>query len=348
MIFGDSASIQTMVMFIIRDDDGINFSTKHSKNLIDKSSLSDIVKLLNGEADHASYGVNIFNRNESHKIFSFGENAVNSICAKMAENALYLEEKNIAQGIIGAPDDAFVISDPTKFSPEEQQYIKPYYTGLKNKYCLTDTDRFIIYLSAQNFSESKFLESKGFILHFEPFKTKLIESKIKFKTPKKPYYYLHRERKEIFFKRGIPRLITQGRALAPTFVYTENDCYPSRALFVITSNRFNLKFLCAILNSKLIKYWLKNKGKMQGACFQIDKGPLLSIPIQYKLKYEFVLINYINQIFMPNGNCLYNCELAIDHIVYHLYNLTYDEVQIVDPETPISREEYESFNIDRI
>lgn len=87
---------------------------------------------------------------------------------------------------------------------------------------------------------------------------------------------------------------------------------------------------------------------MQGACFQIDKGPLLSIPIQYKLKYEFVLINYINQIFMPNGNCLYNCELAIDHIVYHLYNLTYDEVQIVDPETPISREEYESFNIDRI
>ena len=36
----------------------------------------------------------------------------------------------------------------------------------------------------------------------------------------------------------------------------------------------------------------------------------------------------------------------IDHIVYHLYDLTYDEVLIVDPQTPISREKYESFNLD--
>lgn len=31
----------------------------------------------------------------------------------------------------------------------------------------------------------------------------------------------------------------------------------------------------------------------------------------------------------------------IDVLVYHLYNLTYDEVCIVDPETSITREEYE-------
>jgi len=30
-----------------------------------------------------------------------------------------------------------------------------------------------------------------------------------------------------------------------------------------------------------------------------------------------------------------------DRLVYHLYALTYDEVLIVDPETPITREEYE-------
>lgn len=39
-------------------------------------------------------------------------------------------------------------------------------------------------------------------------------------------------------------------------------------------------------------------------------------------------------------------EVEIDHLVYHLYDLTYDEVLIVDPQTPISRKEYESFNID--
>ena len=34
-------------------------------------------------------------------------------------------------------------------------------------------------------------------------------------------------------------------------------------------------------------------------------------------------------------------ETRIDLLVYHLYGLTYDEVLIVDPETPITREEYE-------
>ena len=31
----------------------------------------------------------------------------------------------------------------------------------------------------------------------------------------------------------------------------------------------------------------------------------------------------------------------LDKMVYQLYNLTYDEVLIVDPWTPITREEYE-------
>ena len=36
-------------------------------------------------------------------------------------------------------------------------------------------------------------------------------------------------------------------------------------------------------------------------------------------------------------------ENQIDFLVYHLNGLTYDEVLIVDPETPISREEYEAY-----
>lgn len=32
-------------------------------------------------------------------------------------------------------------------------------------------------------------------------------------------------------------------------------------------------------------------------------------------------------------------------IVYKLYNISYDEVLIIDPDTPITREEYERYNI---
>ena len=38
-------------------------------------------------------------------------------------------------------------------------------------------------------------------------------------------------------------------------------------------------------------------------------------------------------------------EHEIDHLVYQLYGLSYDEVLIVDPDTPITREEYERYNI---
>jgi hypothetical protein len=35
-------------------------------------------------------------------------------------------------------------------------------------------------------------------------------------------------------------------------------------------------------------------------------------------------------------------EKETDRLVYQLYGLTYDEVLTIDPETPITREEYES------
>jgi hypothetical protein len=39
-------------------------------------------------------------------------------------------------------------------------------------------------------------------------------------------------------------------------------------------------------------------------------------------------------------------EQQIDLLVYHLYGLTYDEVLIVDPDTPITRDEYERYHIE--
>lgn len=35
-------------------------------------------------------------------------------------------------------------------------------------------------------------------------------------------------------------------------------------------------------------------------------------------------------------------ENEIDFMVYKLYGLTYDEVLVVDPETPITREQYDA------
>ena len=60
---------------------------------------------------------------------------------------------------------------------------------------------------------------------------------------------------------------------------------------------------------------------------------------------EIYIIDLVNQILSakketPSADTS-ALEQQIDLLVYHLYGLTYDEVLIVDPATPITREEYE-------
>lgn len=109
-----------------------------------------------------------------------------------------------------------------------------------------------------------------------------------------------------------------------------------------------MKFLIGILNSKLVSFWLRHKGKMQGNNYQIDKEPLQSIPLPNNIQeQELPIICLVNKIISAKANNpsadTTQFELQIDILVYHLYDLTYNEVLIVDPETPISREEYENY-----
>jgi hypothetical protein len=48
---------------------------------------------------------------------------------------------------------------------------------------------------------------------------------------------------------------------------------------VILTNEINLKYLTGLLNSDLIAFWLKYQGKMQGDLYQVDKAPLMNLPI---------------------------------------------------------------------
>ena len=98
-------------------------------------------------------------------------------------------------------------------------------------------------------------------------------------------YGLHRARNEYFFKNQ--KIIALRKCVGePIFTYTDFDCYVSATFYVIKSERIDLKYLTAIFNSKLVAFWLRNKGKMQGRNYQLDKEPLLDIPIYKTAKNE--------------------------------------------------------------
>ncbi|EOH6968821.1 Eco57I restriction-modification methylase domain-containing protein, partial [Campylobacter jejuni] len=274
MVF-DSASIQTMIMQFQKIKPPKNYEFHFSKITTQTPIYDDAINLLKNEKtqNNEILKINLTPKKFIDKTLNFTKSDYEELFNKIQKyGKFYLEESEVAQGIVPAIDEAFVIKDKNVFSKNEQCFIKEYYTGLSGKFYSSFTDKYLIYLSNKNYS-GNLDDLPNLKQHFQKYKEILKESKIKYKTPNKPYFYLHREREEKFFKKGEEKIISQVRCIEPIFVYSNENFYGSRALFFIQTCRINLKYLTGVLNSKLIAFWLKHKGKIQGNLFKIDKEP---------------------------------------------------------------------------
>ena len=130
----------------------------------------------------------------------------------------------------------------------------------------------------------------------------------------------------------------------PVFTYTDFDCYVSQTYFVIkpSSSNLNLKYLTALLNSQLFYFWFYHRGKRKGEQLQIDKEPLMRVPIRaISLSEQQPFISVVDRILSSYKDSDYinnpdkqakvsALEREIDKIVYTLYELTPEEIAIVE------------------
>ncbi len=107
-------------------------------------------------------------------------------------------------------------------------------------------------------------------------------------------------------------------------------------------NNANVQFFLGLFNSKLLNYIFKQfstNSNVNG--YEVD-----NIPIQHNESVEFLISSLVTQILTAKReDCNADAtadEQEIDRLVYHLYGLSYDEVLIVDPETAITRNQYEN------
>ncbi len=89
------------------------------------------------------------------------------------------------------------------------------------------------------------------------------------------------------------------------------------------------------LNSKLIAFWLRTKGKMQGSAYQVDKGPLLEIPLfAVDEVQQKEIVDLVDRILAAKKNNLNAdttaIENKIDELFYKLYDLTEEEIGIIE------------------
>lgn len=293
MLF-ESASIQTMVMLFEKNKKDDHYEIDY-RRLIGNSQQSDIRSLLSKtKTAQTEYLAPIFNRQsfiDKYIIFSPHELLLNKI--RNVNNIIYLTNQEVANGIhshydfvnnkiaersiFKAKTGIFGLSHDEKqklhLSKEEETLVKPYYydSELVDRYYTHPKHQsWIIYTDSTFKDPSQMNNYPNLKKHLDKF-TNIITS------DNKPYG-LHRARDERFFK-GEKVIALRKCAGRPLFSYSDFDCYLSATFYVIKTNRVDMKYLTALLNSKLIKFWLKNRGKMQGQNYQLDKEPLVSIPI---------------------------------------------------------------------
>lgn len=251
-------------------------------------------------------------------------------------------QKKLGNGInVGA--GIFYLSNIEKnkimFNDNELELIKPFYTTaeLGRYYGNPKNNYWVIYTNSLFKNKRRIKPYPNIKAHLDKFASVI--------TSVNGPYGLHRARKEYFFQGE--KILSIRKCLSPTFTYTNFDCYVSQTYFIIKSTRINLKYLTGLLNSKLIAYWLRNKGKMQGNNFQIDKEPILEIPIYNPPDTTLItsIVDKILESLVKKKNAS-KLENEIDTMVYKLYGLNYAEVKIVDPELAMSEQGYNKLHFD--
>ena len=136
-------------------------------------------------------------------------------------------------------------------------------------------------------------------------------------------------------------LDTEGRF----FLSSVYAIYPKESYDINT-----LKYILAILNSSFATYFARKIAfeLTRGAFTKMRTNQLARLPLKMDDSEDVRhhLIACVDSITSakqsdPSADTTV-LENEIDFMVYKLYGLTYDEVLVVDPETPITREQYEA------
>lgn len=245
---------------------------------------------------------------------------------------------NIYRGILTGFNDAFIIDSPKReeilanCQTEEErarttELIKPILRGKDiRKYGFEWADLWLIntHNGFNNTSRINVNKYPAIKRHLDSYWSKISIRSDKGDTP----YNLRNCAYIDEFKK--PKVIYPETTKGARFAYDDTGIYIDKTCFMLISDA--ALYLQKTLSSKLFEVAYNkmfSSVELVNHTYQYNKHALVKLPV-IKNAYAIKQLSAIND------------EQQIDLFVYHLYGLTYDEVLIVDPDTPITKEDYES------
>ena len=285
-----------------------------------------------------------------NNVISIGDDQGSEVFDKLFNPKFYVVDHhfNVFQGIVTGNNPAFI------FDTEQDALEKNIDTTLLHplchgrdieKYKVRSRERRILYID-NNVNIDDYPKTKEWLLNFKEALDKRNEGKHDIIS----WCSLHRPRvkAELDIKEKIILQNTRNESLKTRIVATLDDTgvYGTQGInFIIPKHsEDSLRYLLGILNSKLMNYLFATKFlNLAIKAEYVKQVKLPNTSKKQKVQIE-ELVNAILQGKLSDADTSKE-ESEIDLLVYHLYALTYDEILIIDPETPITREEYEKYHI---
>lgn len=283
-------------------------------------------------------------------LISISDQKTNDLMGKLFNHDFPRLDENFSvfQGIVTGNNPAFIFDSEAEALSNgiDKELLHPLCHGRDiERYAVRSRERRILYVDS-SINLSTYPNTEKWLLTFK----EELDKRNQGKSDIIAWNSLHRPRvkSELDLKEKILVQNTRNEALKTRIcaVLDDKSVYGSQGVNFIIPNdvHASLRYLLGILDSTLINYLFATRFLNLAIKAEYLKQLRIPIPSALILKQLESLVSKVLELKKVNiESDTTSLEYQIDFLVYHLYGLTYDEVLIVDPETPISREEYEAY-----
>jgi hypothetical protein len=263
---------------------------------------------------------------------------------------------NIYRGILTGFNEAFIIDTVTKErlcqeDPKSAEIIKPILRGRDIKRYKAEWAGLSLIVTHNGYKDEtnnkidaiKIDEYPAVKKYLDQFYTQLEKRKDKGNTP----YNLRNCAYQSQFEK---EKITWGNlALNAQYSFVDKNLYLCAPCPIITPGN---KYILAVLNSPVSDYYIRKLGVTRnGGYFEYKPMFVEQLPVpQISNEQQQIFIKKAEKIIAlkSQGKNTTALEQQIDNMVYKLYELTYQEVKIIDPEIALTEQEYADIKLETV
>ena len=283
-------------------------------------------------------------------LISISDQKTNDLMGKLFNHDFPRLDENFSvfQGIVTGNNPAFIFDSEAEALSNgiDKELLHSLCHGRDiERYAVRSRERRILYVDS-SINLSTYPNTEKWLLTFK----EELDKRNQGKSDIIAWNSLHRPRvkSELDLKEKILVQNTRNEALKTRIcaVLDDKSVYGSQGVNFIIPNdvHASLRYLLGILDSTLINYLFATRFLNLAIKAEYLKQLRIPIPSAVILKQLESLVSKVLELKKVNIEAdTTSLEYQIDFLVYHLYGLTYDEVLIVAPDTPISREEYEAY-----